>query len=126
MRNCVGSWVPRRLAIPLGAAFPRDAKLIGVDLGPVAWVTIPGELQSALGQRIKDSARPRWPHVMIAGLANDYLGYFVTAEDYGRTAYVTCANLYGPDAGADLARAATNVLRELGAIRAGNPAERER
>jgi hypothetical protein len=56
---------------------------------------VSGELQSTLGQLVKLSAAHRWQHVVVAGLVNDYLGYFVTAEDYGRTAYVSCANLYG-------------------------------
>lgn len=63
---------------------------------------------------------------MIAGLANDYLGYFVTAEDYDRASYVTCANLYGPDAGDELTRAATAVPQELGSARTRNAGDARR
>ena len=115
VHNCVARWVPRGLSVPLGRAWPRDATLTAVALGgAAAAVTVPGELQSALGTRVKDEARRWWRHPFVAGVSNDYLGYFVTAADYDRVSYVTCASVYGPTAGEQLARAASEVLRELG------------
>lgn len=51
------------------------------DLGACYLVTIPGELVSALGQRIKDSF-PDDPIIIIA-YANDYVCYLVNQEEYG-------------------------------------------
>ncbi|MBI3636817.1 MAG: neutral/alkaline non-lysosomal ceramidase N-terminal domain-containing protein [Candidatus Rokubacteria bacterium] len=113
LHNCLASWLPVRLTLPLGWALPRDAELIGVALGPVAFVTVPGELQSRLGRAIKDAARSEGRDAFVAGVSNDYLGYFVTPEDYQRTAYATCASLYGADAGEALTRAAMDLVREL-------------
>jgi hypothetical protein len=118
LRNCLGRWVPRSLTMPLGAALPQDAELIAVGAGPVAWVAVPGELQSALGHVVKRSAGHHWPYAFIAGLSNDYLGYFVAAQDYDRPSYVTCANLYGASAGDDLARAASELLAHVADDRA--------
>jgi hypothetical protein len=53
--------------------------------------------------------------VFVAGVSNDYLGYFLTAEDYGRASYVACSSLYGPEAGPRLARTASRLLRQLAA-----------
>ena len=117
LRNCLGRYVPRALALPLPNALPEDAELVAGALGRTAWVTIPGELQARLGQEIKRAATPAFAHGFVAGLSNDYLGYFVTAADYDRPGYVTCANLYGPETGARLAAAAGDLLRELGAGR---------
>jgi hypothetical protein len=115
LRNCLGRWVPRALRLPLGGALSHDAELVAAAVGDTAWVTIPGELQTALGQIIKEGARARWKHAFVAGVTNDYLGYFVTAEDYRRSTYITCATLYGPAAGVRLVAAAAELLSRLGA-----------
>jgi hypothetical protein len=113
LRNCTSSWVPRWLRAPLGTLLPTDAELIGVRLGDVAWVTIPGELQSALGLSVKRSGGPALPRVFVAGLSNDYLGYFLTPTDYDRVTYVSCATVYGPTAGERLTEAAEGLIRRL-------------
>jgi hypothetical protein len=115
VRNCVGRWVPRRLTVPLGGVIPREAELVAVRLGRVAWVAVPGELQSRLGETIKRAGRPALDRVLVAGLSNDYLGYFVTAADYQRVTYVACASLYGPEAGARLTEAAADLIHRLAA-----------
>jgi hypothetical protein len=114
LRNCVGGWVPGALGVPLGAVYPSDATLTAVGLGDVGVVTVPGELQSSLGLRIKRAVRDRWPHAIVAGLSNDYLGYFVERAAYDQRAYVTCATLYGAETGERMADAAATLLRGLG------------
>ena len=114
VRNCLGPWVPRGLTLPLGWAMPSDAELTAVALGDMVWVVFPGELQSALGQEIKEAARARSGLGFVAGVSNDYLGYFVTAEAYGAPSYVGCGTLYGSAAGERLTRAARDLIQELG------------
>ncbi len=111
-RNCVG-WLPGFVDVPLDGMLPEAAELTAVAVGDTAWVAVPGELQSALGRAIKDGGRGRFAHLIVAGVTNGYLGYFVTRRDYDRTAYVTCASLYGPGAGECLAATSTELLREL-------------
>lgn len=113
IRGCTSSLVPRWLTLPLGWTLPDDTELLAARLGDIAWVTMPGELQSRLGEAIKRSGRPAFARVLIAGLSNDYLGYFLTPADYGRVTYVACASLYGPDVGDRLARAAQALVRAL-------------
>jgi neutral ceramidase len=113
VRNCLGRWVPRFVTLPLGSALPADAELIAVALGDTAWVTIPGELQTAFGLEIKRAAQTLFAHAFVAGVSNDYLGYFVTPADYDRPAYVTCATVYGPYAGECLASTAADLLYRL-------------
>ena len=113
LRNCTWSWVPRWLKAPLGGLMPTDVELVGARLGDVAWVTVPGELQSLLGQALKRAGGPAVPRVIVAGLSNDYLGYFLTRTDYERVTYVSCATVYGPEAGEILTGAAERLLRQL-------------
>lgn len=111
LKRCIGRWVPG--AIPLGSALPADTELIAAALGDTAWVTMPGELQTSFGQAIKREASSLFAHTFVAGLSNDYLGYFTTPEDVARRAYVACATLYGPDAGTCLTDAAIELLHRL-------------
>jgi neutral/alkaline ceramidase-like enzyme len=113
LRNCLGGWMPRTVTVPLGRIFARDATLVGIAVGDAAWVTIPGELQSDLGRRIKRAAARRWAHPFVAGVSNDYLGYFVASFAWSRPGYVTCASLYGPQAGERLVDAASGLLAGL-------------
>jgi len=115
VRNCLGRWVPRGLTLPLGRALPRDAELVAGALGGAAWVTVPGELQTRLGREVKEAARASGARGFVAGYSNDYLGYLLAAEDYPRVAYVACGSLYGPDAGALVTRAASALIRSVGA-----------
>jgi hypothetical protein len=56
----------------------------------------------------------RFARTLVVGVANDYLGYFVTAADYSAPGYVTCSTLYGPRTGECLAGAAGDLLTNLG------------
>lgn len=114
LRSCAGGFVPRWLGLPLDGVLPRDAELIAGALGNTAWVTIPGELQSALGRAIKEGASPPWGRVFVAGVSNDYLGYFLTPADSERVTYVACASLYGPETGERLTEVAVGLLKTLG------------
>jgi hypothetical protein len=79
----------------------------------VAWITVPGELQTALGQRVKAKGREMFRNVFVSGVSNDYLGYLVTAADYERPSYITCASVYARDTGDQLADRAADLLSEL-------------
>jgi hypothetical protein len=113
LRNCLGRWVPRALAVPLSDMVPREAELTAVALGDIAWVVVPGELQTELGRRVKIAGRRLFGQAFVAGVSNDYLGYFVTEADYDRPAYVTCASVYSPDTGERLTERAVGLLYEL-------------
>lgn len=117
LRNCLGRLIPRSLTLPLGSVLSRDAELTAVSVGQTVWVTIPGELQSALGEQIKAEARRSFARGFVAGVSNDYLGYFVTAAAYPQTSYVTCSTVYGPTAGDLLTRSARTLISELAAAR---------
>ncbi|HEU5196722.1 MAG TPA: neutral/alkaline non-lysosomal ceramidase N-terminal domain-containing protein [Methylomirabilota bacterium] len=113
VKNCVGGWAPAALRLPLGSVFPRTTVLTALAVGDTALVTAPGELQTKLGLSIKQAGHARFARTLVAGLANDYLGYFVTAADYPSPGYVTCSTLYGPRTGECLTGAAIELLAGL-------------
>ncbi|PYM30114.1 MAG: hypothetical protein DMD80_05385 [Candidatus Rokuibacteriota bacterium] len=119
LRNCLGGWMPAVLTVPLDGALPSETTLTAVALGDTAWVALPGEPATALGLRIKAEARRSFRHAFVAGVSNDYVGYLVTATDYGRPTYVTCSSFYGADTGDRLAERASALLRELHAAGRG-------
>jgi hypothetical protein len=113
LRNCLGGWIPRGTRLGLRAALPASADVVAIGIGRSAWVTIPGELDTQLGQEIKAAGRGRFVHTFVAGLANDYLGYFVTPEHFRTPSYISCASLYGERGGEILRGAAVTALQEL-------------
>ena len=113
LRNCLGGWAPRAITLPLDGAFPTETTLTAAALGDTAWVALPGEPATALGLRIKAEGRRLFRHAFVAGVSNDYLGYFVTAADYARPGYVTCSSVYGAETGDRLAERAVALLRAL-------------
>ena len=88
-------------------------------IGPLAVVSLPGEFFSAYGMRIKASSPA--PATMIAGWANDNLGYFPTAEAFPIGGYEmdTASRYYGfpapwsPKAGAVVTERAIELVKEL-------------
>jgi hypothetical protein len=113
LKHCVSAWIPSWVRIPLKPWLPETTDMIGVALGRVAWVTMPGEAVSALGREVRDAAATRWDAAFVAGVSNDYLGYFVRPEDYDRVGYVTCAAVYGPRVGQCLSATASDLLHRL-------------
>ena len=62
-----------------------DAEIQALRIGPLLITGVPGELFMALGQKILDAQRDGM--AMVAGYANDWMGYFPTAEAYGDNRY---------------------------------------
>lgn len=90
-------------------------------LGDVTLATLPGEFTTIMGRRIATAvatgaALPAGKPVVVVGLANEYISYFTTPEEYAGQHYEGGSTLYGPDAGtlvghelSQLARNATTV-----------------
>jgi len=115
IRNCVGRWVPRWLSLGLGWALPRSSEMVAVAVGRSAWVTVPGELETRLGLTLKAAVPRPLEHVFVAGVSNDYLGYFLTAAAYDRPSYIACGSLYGEGSGEAMSATAAALLSRLAA-----------
>ncbi|MCR9163069.1 MAG: neutral/alkaline non-lysosomal ceramidase N-terminal domain-containing protein [Nannocystaceae bacterium] len=92
--------------------FPSSVPLGVVSLGPLSFVTLPGEFTTVLGQRIErrvSEARGVSGPTIAIGLSGEYLSYFVTPEEYDLQHYEGASMMYGRLAGEAIAQAAEDL-----------------
>jgi neutral ceramidase len=87
-----------------GLLVPSVAPLQIVRIGSVVLAAVPGEPTIELGRRIGKAIRERLrpsgvQDVWIVGLANEYVDYFTTPEEYRMQHYEGGSTLYGPQTG---------------------------
>jgi neutral ceramidase len=85
---------PNPGAVPFGVFRVGDGVL----------ASIPGEATKEEGERVRaavlDALRPAGvTHVVVAGLADDYINYVTTPEEYGQQSYEGASTLWGPNEG---------------------------
>ena len=84
---------------------PEEVPIAAYQLGGVTLVTLPGEFTTMMGRRISQSvaeAVGTRDKVLLVGLANEYLSYFATEEEFRVQHYEGSSMLYGPLAGAKI------------------------
>jgi neutral ceramidase len=97
-----------KVQAPIPTEVPTAVPLVAVRVGPRLIVTIPGEMTVEMGRRVRtavlNAARSAGVKgAVIAGLANEYLQYFTTPEEYDRQHYEGGSMLFG--------RAASELLK---------------
>ena len=88
---------------------PKAVPLLTLRIGDRVIGSVPGEMTVGMGERVRDamlaaSAGSGVRAAVISGLANEFLQYFVTPEEYDRQHYEGGSQLYG--------RLAANLLKE--------------
>ncbi len=83
-----------------GGTFPTAVPLTTARVGNRAIVTIPGEMTSGMGRRLRSNAEDAIAgsgisRVVISGLANDFIQYFTSPEEYDRQHYEGGSTLFG-------------------------------
>ena len=92
--------------------FPETAQLTVVRIGGTLLAAVPAEVTTIAARRIRQamaaaadsSSPPRLDGVVLIGLANGFLQYVTTEEEYQWQAYEGGSNLYGPGMGRFLER----------------------
>lgn len=98
---------------------PRKVPLGLYQLGDIVLATLPGEFTFVMGRRIKKSIQkilPESKHVILIGLANEYVSYIATPEEYKLQHYEGASTLYGPASG-------PAIKRELEKLAEGDPGD---
>lgn len=109
---------------PQGSDAPKAPPLAALLVGDGLIATVPGEATVENGRRIKAAVLRALPQtgvqsVALAGLANEYTGYFVTPEEFAWQPYEAGVSLWG--------KYASNLLRDeiaanAATIKSGAPA----
>jgi hypothetical protein len=106
-----------------GNSTPRAVPLTVARVGDRLIGTIPGEMTVDMGRRVRAALAAAAPAdvtgVQLSGLANEYLSYFVTPEEYDAQHYEGGSTLYGRQASVLLQ---AELVKLAGELRAGTPA----
>ncbi|HZT42530.1 MAG TPA: neutral/alkaline non-lysosomal ceramidase N-terminal domain-containing protein [Chthonomonadaceae bacterium] len=80
---------------------PPTTHSIAVRLGDLMIVSVPGELAAELGLAVKAQVQKATGvrHVVIGGLADEWIGYVLSAEEYKKGGYEASMSFYGPTLG---------------------------
>lgn len=86
--------------------FPTALTVQALRINDLLLVTVPGEMTTDLGQRLRQvilqtaqNTGQTVTHVAVVGLANQYVSYFTTPEEYTVQHYEGGSTLYGPASG---------------------------
>jgi hypothetical protein len=80
---------------------PQKTVSGSLRLGDLLIVGIPGEMTAQLGMSIKSQAHQVTgiQHVVIGGLANEWISYILSAEEYKKGGYEASVSFYGQTLG---------------------------
>jgi hypothetical protein len=105
---------------------PRYAQFSAIRIGNGMIGSVPVEVTTEAGMRMKEAMRSAGPtvdFVGIVGLTNGYMQYVTTAEEYTIQSYEGGSNLYGPNMGTaiieELRRLAASLRMDRPVVRVG-------
>jgi neutral ceramidase len=89
-----------KIQVVRGTDVPQAVPLMVARIGDRVMGSVPGEMTAGMGERVKDallasSAGSGARQAVISGLANEFLQYFVTPEEYDRQHYEGGSQLFG-------------------------------
>lgn len=99
----------------LPAMFPERTTVCCLRLGELLIVGVPGEMAAGLGLEIKEQANAITgvQHIAIGGLANEWVSYILTGEQYQRGGYEASVSFYGPSLGQCVVAGAIKAVRAM-------------
>ncbi len=100
--------------------FPTMLTLQTIQINELLLVTVPGEMTTEMGQRVKQASLEaaqlmdeRVKQVAVVGLANQYVSYFTTPEEYALQHYEGASTLYGPASGPFIAVRLARLIEQM-------------
>ena len=95
--------------------FPRTTNSGSLRLGDLVIIGVPGELTAELGLEIKRRTAKvvEARHVVIGGLANEWISYILSAEEYQRGGYEASVSFYGSELGECIVEGAVAGAKKL-------------
>ena len=107
-----------KIATPLPVQLPDAVPLMALRIGPRMIVSIPGEMTAQMGRRVRSAVVAAASgsgvnSAVISGLANEYIDYFTTPQEYDAQHYEGGASVYGRASGVALQEALVELTRSL-------------
>jgi neutral ceramidase len=104
--------------IEMSQSVPKAVPLIAARIGDTVIVSVPGEMTVGMGYRVRaDVFRVAAPagvrRAVISGLANEYLQYFTTPEEFDAQHYEGGSTLYGQYSSNLLDRVLVDLVQRL-------------
>ncbi|MDP4013618.1 MAG: neutral/alkaline non-lysosomal ceramidase N-terminal domain-containing protein [Candidatus Nanopelagicales bacterium] len=112
-----------------GASFPRILSVHVLRIDGTTLVGMPFEITCAAGRRIAQTVEKALPNaehgqrVIVSSVANGYVGYCTTPEEYERQFYEGGHTIYGPNTVGFLAQHASEVAAGLSSEGGNHPPE---
>lgn len=102
----------------VNGVFPTAVPLTAMRVGQTVIVTIPGEMSEQMGRRLRQAvlAAARGTgikRVVVSGLANDFIQYLTTPEEYGRQHYEGGSTLFGPASGVFISEQLADLVTRM-------------
>lgn len=90
----------------LEAMVPERSHSVQVRLGDLVLAGVPGEMTAALGRDLKArlKARTGAGRAAVLGLADEWISYLISPEDYAVGGYESSVSFYGPQLGNEIVR----------------------
>lgn len=110
-----------------GAAVPKAVPLVALRIADEVVVSVPGEMTTEMGRRLRKAvsdvvAGHGIAGIVISGLANEYLDYFTTPEEFDAQHYEGGATVYGKTSALVLEQSLVELAGQLVRGRAATPA----
>ena len=95
---------------------PPHSTSISLRLGELLIVGIPGEATAELGLKIKAEATkpPGSRYVAVGGLADEWISYILSEDEYRQGGYEASVSFYGPTLGKTIFDGALSGVKNLG------------
>lgn len=99
----------------LGQLFPSSTQTTTLQIGELVIVGAPGEMIAEIALDIKDQLKKSgFKYPVIGGLANEWISYILTEDEYHQGGYETSVSFYGPSLGevirSEMIKAATDLI----------------
>jgi neutral ceramidase len=109
-----------KIVIARNGGVPPAVPLLVAQVGERLVATVPGEMSVDMGRRVRAALQAAGGvgEVQLSGLANEYLSYFVTPEEYDRQHYEGGSQLFGRTASVAVQEA---LVALAGQLRDGQP-----
>ena len=94
---------------------PSTTHCLAVRIGELVIAGVPGEMAAGLGLEVKAAVRRETgaKHVAIGGLADEWISYMLTPEEYRKGGYEASVSFYGETLGPTIAQAAARACAQL-------------